>query len=88
MKTTLAARNQSHAIELALKAKELTDCKAVQTSELELRKKLDANCSRLRFQLSAVEEQLIAARAKLMETEATVQQLEQHTDAGLLTRVE
>ncbi|OAE21822.1 hypothetical protein AXG93_1855s1030 [Marchantia polymorpha subsp. ruderalis] len=68
--TTLAAQHQWDAAELTLKAKELTDCKAVRTSELEQGKELEAYCSRLRFQLSAVEELLVAAQAKLVETEA------------------
>ncbi|OAE21909.1 hypothetical protein AXG93_3988s1150 [Marchantia polymorpha subsp. ruderalis] len=76
---TLKARDQSHAVDLALKAKELQDCKAVRTSELERRKELDADCSKLRSQLSTVEEQLIVAQAKLVETEATVQQLDWRT---------
>ncbi|OAE34552.1 hypothetical protein AXG93_1247s1250 [Marchantia polymorpha subsp. ruderalis] len=50
----LAARNQSHAAELARRAKELADCEAVQTLELERGKKLDADCSRLQSHLSAV----------------------------------
>lgn len=34
---TLAARDQSHTTKLALKAKELLDCKVARTSELERR---------------------------------------------------
>ncbi|OAE28895.1 hypothetical protein AXG93_2255s1280 [Marchantia polymorpha subsp. ruderalis] len=50
-----AAQDQLHATKLALKTKELIDCEVVRTLELELRKKLDADCSRLRSELSADE---------------------------------
>lgn len=52
---TLAARDQSHVVELAAKAKELADCETVRSSELEQNKKLDANCNEMQSQLSAVE---------------------------------
>ncbi|OAE28896.1 hypothetical protein AXG93_2255s1290 [Marchantia polymorpha subsp. ruderalis] len=51
---TLKAKDQSHAAELALKAKELQDCEAFLTSELERRKELDVDCSKLCSQFSAV----------------------------------
>lgn len=66
-----------HVVELASKAKELENCEDVMSSELERRKRLDADCSKLWFQLSAVEEQLIVAKVKLLETESTVKQVEE-----------
>lgn len=85
---TLAARDQSHVAKLAHWTQKLADCKAVQNSELKRGKELDVNCNRLRSQLLVVEEQLVAARAKLMETELTVQQLKHQTDAVLCAREE
>lgn len=66
---------------LARWAKQVADCKAAQTLKLEHGKKLNADCSRLQSLMLAVEEQLVAVQAKLMETDATIQQLEQHTYA-------
>lgn len=85
---TLKAKDQWHAAELALKAKELQDCEAIRTSELERRKDLDANCSKLFSQLSAVEQQLVATQEKLLEMELTIQQSEQRTDVALCARVD
>lgn len=85
---TLAKRDQLHAVELALKAKELEDCEAAMSLELERRKRLDADCSELWSQLSTVDEQLITARANLLETEATVQQLEVQTDDAFCMKVD
>ncbi|OAE18897.1 hypothetical protein AXG93_1976s1010 [Marchantia polymorpha subsp. ruderalis] len=67
---TLATRDQLHAAELAAKAKELVNCKAARSLELEQRKRLEVDCSEMRSQLSTVEEQLISAEARLFETEA------------------
>ncbi|OAE24953.1 hypothetical protein AXG93_3545s1180 [Marchantia polymorpha subsp. ruderalis] len=58
-------RDQSHAAELALKAKELYDCKATRFSELEHREKLDADCIELQSQLLAVEKQLLSRKLNL-----------------------
>lgn len=69
---TLKTKDQSHVAELALKAKELQDCEANRTSELERSKKLDTDCSKLLSQLSEIGKQLVAAQAKLVETETTV----------------
>lgn len=52
----LMTGDQSHVGKVARWAKELANCKAAQTSEIEREKELDADCSRLRSQLSAVEE--------------------------------
>lgn len=80
---TLAARDQSYDVQLALKAKELQDCKAARSLELERWEELDANYSKMRSQLLAVEELLVAAQAKLLNMKATVQQLERRTDVAL-----
>ncbi|OAE28897.1 hypothetical protein AXG93_2255s1300 [Marchantia polymorpha subsp. ruderalis] len=53
---TLAMRDQSHVAKLALKTKELQDCKAARSLKLEHREKLDADCSKLQSQLLAIEE--------------------------------
>ncbi|OAE26731.1 hypothetical protein AXG93_2643s1010 [Marchantia polymorpha subsp. ruderalis] len=65
---TLATRDQLHAAKLAAKAKELADSEAARYSELEQRKRLEADCNELRSRLSAVEEQLIIAQEQLLET--------------------
>lgn len=46
------------------------------------------DCSKLRSQLSAVEEKLVVAQAKLLEAEKTVQQLERRTDVALCVKVD
>ncbi|OAE27204.1 hypothetical protein AXG93_4311s1030 [Marchantia polymorpha subsp. ruderalis] len=65
---TLTKPDQLHAVELTLKALALGDCKAAKSLELERGKRLDADCSTLRSQLSMVEEQLSTVKAKLLET--------------------
>lgn len=84
---TLAARDQSHVVELAAKAKELADCEAARFLELEQREKLDADCNEMRSQLSVVDEQSITAEAKLLEVDAKNQQLARQTDEALSEKV-
>ncbi|OAE32309.1 hypothetical protein AXG93_2190s1290 [Marchantia polymorpha subsp. ruderalis] len=66
----LAKRDHLYGVELAANAKELADCEAARFLELEQRKRLEADCNEMRSQLSAVEEQLILAEARLLKTEA------------------
>ncbi|OAE32300.1 hypothetical protein AXG93_2190s1200 [Marchantia polymorpha subsp. ruderalis] len=84
---TLVARDPSWTAELARWMQKLADCEAAQTLELERARGLEADCNRLRSQLSEIEKHLVAAQAKLVETKMTIQQLEQETDAGLRARV-
>ncbi|OAE30862.1 hypothetical protein AXG93_2615s1170 [Marchantia polymorpha subsp. ruderalis] len=76
-----------HVAELYAKSKELADWEAARSSELEKRERLDANCNEMRSQLSVVEEQLIAAEARLLETEAKNQLLAGQTDAALCVKL-
>ncbi|OAE18230.1 hypothetical protein AXG93_3012s1000 [Marchantia polymorpha subsp. ruderalis] len=46
MTADLAKQDHLHAVDLAAKAKELVDCEAARSLELEQREKLDANCMR------------------------------------------
>ncbi|OAE35187.1 hypothetical protein AXG93_2947s1040 [Marchantia polymorpha subsp. ruderalis] len=85
---TLTTRDQLHVAELASNVEELEDCKAARSPELERRERLDADCTKLQCQLSVVEEHLITAKAKLLEMEATVQQLAGHTDAALCAKID
>ncbi|OAE18852.1 hypothetical protein AXG93_1647s1010 [Marchantia polymorpha subsp. ruderalis] len=55
--------------------------------ELEQRERLDADCKEMRSQLSAIEEQLILAEARLMETKAKNLQLEKQTNVTLCAKV-
>lgn len=52
----LAKRDHLHTTALAAKTKELANCEAARTSELEEREKLDAYCNEMRSQLSTVKE--------------------------------
>lgn len=63
-------------------------CEAVKSSKLESRERLDADCSELQSQVSAVEEQLIIAKAKLLETETMIQKLKGQTDAALCAKID
>ncbi|OAE36019.1 hypothetical protein AXG93_838s1050 [Marchantia polymorpha subsp. ruderalis] len=82
----LAKRDQSHAAELAAKAKELAECEAVRSSELDKREKLEANCNEMQ-QRSAVEKQLIVIEAKLLEVEEKNQLLTSQTDEALTKKL-
>lgn len=62
----LAKRDRTHAAELIAKAKELAECEAARSSELE---KLEADCNEMRSQLSATHGQLNEVEAKLLEVE-------------------
>lgn len=45
-----------HAVELKAKMKDLKDCEAVRSLELEQRERLDVDCNKLQSQLLVVEE--------------------------------
>ncbi|OAE22250.1 hypothetical protein AXG93_412s1400 [Marchantia polymorpha subsp. ruderalis] len=65
-----------------------TKTKVVATAKLERGKDLNADCNRFSSELLAVEKQSVAAQAKLVEIETTVQNLEKQTDVGLPASVE
>ncbi|OAE35514.1 hypothetical protein AXG93_2987s1010 [Marchantia polymorpha subsp. ruderalis] len=83
----LAKRDQTHVAYLVAKAKELVECKAARSLKLEQLEKLEADCNEMRSQRSAVEKQLIAAEAKLLEVEEKNRQLARHTDKALTKKV-
>ncbi|OAE33587.1 hypothetical protein AXG93_978s1010 [Marchantia polymorpha subsp. ruderalis] len=71
----LAKRDKLHVAELAATTKELAECKAAWSLELEQMEKLEVDRNEMRSQRLAVEEQLIATKAKLLEVEEKNQQL-------------
>ncbi|OAE18951.1 hypothetical protein AXG93_1976s1580 [Marchantia polymorpha subsp. ruderalis] len=79
----LAKRDHAHASELAAKAKELEECEATRSLELELLKRLEANCN----DEIATEEQLGEVEAKLLEVEEKNRQLAEQTNNALTDTV-
>ncbi|OAE34597.1 hypothetical protein AXG93_167s1080 [Marchantia polymorpha subsp. ruderalis] len=65
----LMKRDQTHAAELAAKAKELAECEVARSLELEQMEKLKADCNEMRSLRSAAEEQLVVVEAKLLEVD-------------------
>ncbi|OAE22841.1 hypothetical protein AXG93_2100s1010 [Marchantia polymorpha subsp. ruderalis] len=83
----LTKRDHFHAAESAAKAKKLAHYEVAKSLELEQREKLDADCNKMRSQLSTVEKQLIAIEAKLLEVEGKNQQLADQTDEVMSAKV-
>lgn len=78
----LVAHERFMVAELILQENQIATCEADRSLELERGRESDVDCRRLQSQL------LIAAQAKLMETQTIIGRLEHNTDVGLRARVE
>ncbi|OAE31834.1 hypothetical protein AXG93_685s1020 [Marchantia polymorpha subsp. ruderalis] len=81
-------KEQDNQIELAVRAKKLTEYEAVRISGLELIEKLEARCSKLRKQRSQAKEHSCEVETKLTEAERKYRQLFEETRDALTGRVE
>ncbi|OAE35186.1 hypothetical protein AXG93_2947s1030 [Marchantia polymorpha subsp. ruderalis] len=71
----LVKRDQAHVAELAAKVKELPECEAARSSELELLERLNANCNEMRSQRSEIKEQLDEMETKQLKVKERNRQL-------------
>lgn len=79
----LEKKYQTHATEVAVKVKALTECEAARTIDQELKERLEAKCNEMRSQRSLAEEQLCEMEAKLLEAEEKNRQLAEQTNDAL-----
>ncbi|OAE30685.1 hypothetical protein AXG93_3991s1000 [Marchantia polymorpha subsp. ruderalis] len=80
-------KEQEYQIELAVRAKKLTEYEAARFSDLEIIEKLEVQCCELKTQRLQVGEQLCEVEAKLMEAEGKNRQLSEETRDALTVRM-
>ncbi|OAE20450.1 hypothetical protein AXG93_383s1000 [Marchantia polymorpha subsp. ruderalis] len=81
-------KEQEYQIELAVRAKKLTEYKVARISDLELIQKLEAQCNELRTQRSQAEEQLCKVETRLTQAKRKNRQLFEETRDALTAIVE
>ncbi|OAE28487.1 hypothetical protein AXG93_115s1780 [Marchantia polymorpha subsp. ruderalis] len=87
LSTAAKEKEQEYQIELAVRAKKLTEYEGARILDLELIDKLEAQCGELKTQRSQTEEQLCEMKAKLTEAEGKNRQLSEETRDALTARV-
>ncbi|OAE27862.1 hypothetical protein AXG93_3459s1050 [Marchantia polymorpha subsp. ruderalis] len=80
-------KEHEYGIKLVARAKKLAEYEVARISDLELIKKLEAQCSKLRSQRTQVEEQLCDMMTRLTEAEGKNWLLSKQTHDALTTRV-